>query len=390
MTGSPANSRGILTAVSEHSDLPAKTDDEISLRELYLILKRGFPLMALVTVLAVAGAVMWSVLTPDHYVAEATIVSRSQGEGGSTLGFDIRNTLDAATIERLAMNPITFDRALALLQGTANAPDDASELAVAAQVSTLSGSNTGTAITMALRMEHGNPDTAAAWANRWADAAVDRIRDARIRAIQPIVDETLRTLESSAALLESAERAYEKAVALDLTGLQQRLAAANARVDWLVSDLASLDRTLAGLRAEREATPAGNVGERSRLANDIARLEGERAEVSDTLASEEGILNELRANVAATDIQVRAATRKLDEAQAGYRLVADAQPLLELVRNVTPENTVVLDTARPPTAPAGVSVALVAAVAGVVAALASILFVFLREAVRDPASRTNL
>lgn len=367
------------------TDAP-RHDDEVSLRELYLILRRGLPLIIVVTVVSVVSAVLWN-LWSATYVAEATIVSYPQGEQVAAFGFDARNTLDSVTAEHIAMNGATLEDALGRLEGTPGAPESVRELGNAAEVETLSGNGVDRPLTMTLRMNHGSAETAAVWANAWADATVDRLRAARIDAVEPVLEEVRRSVTSSATLVQAAERVYEDALALDLPGLQQRLVAANARVDWLISDVAALDRRLSALYAERDALPAGNVSERNALARDITRAEAEHAQVTDTLATELEGLDALRGSVAEADAVVRTARRGLEEAQASYRLVAEAQPLLELARNVTPNGTRILNAARPPSAPSGASTTLVAALAAVVAALTSTLFVFLREAVRDPASR---
>ncbi len=384
--------RGMLAGVNETAPPATSLNDEVSLRELFLILKRGLGFVMLVTLASVAVAVAWSLLTPARYVAEATIVSSpnqitlQEGQEGVTLGFDVRSVVDAATFESLATSRATFEATLNELAGTPGAPERAEQLTSAASIASLAGSGGGTALTMALRMEHPDPDVAAAWANAWTLVTVERVRAALLDDLGPIFEQTTRALEERAATLRAAESSYEAVLARDLPGLQQRLAAANARVDWLVSDLATVDRTLAGLQAEAAALPAGPGEERTRLTRDVARVEGERSAVSVTLEAERAALDALRAEVAAADVAARTAQRTLEDAQEAYRLVANAQPVLELVSNLTPKNTRVLDAAQPPSTPSDVSLLLVAALAGVIGALTSVLLVFLREAVRDPAA----
>ena len=54
---------------------PHRYDDEISLRELYLILRRGLPLILIVTTIGALASFALVVLLPATYEAEATVVS---------------------------------------------------------------------------------------------------------------------------------------------------------------------------------------------------------------------------------------------------------------------------------------------------------------------------
>ncbi|HLR46932.1 MAG TPA: Wzz/FepE/Etk N-terminal domain-containing protein, partial [Deinococcales bacterium] len=81
--------------------------DEVSLRDLYLIFKRGFPLIVLVALVAGAAAFLYATLQPDKYEAQATVLvtatpeRQSDGAGSSIIQ---RTNVNYATYESIAFS----------------------------------------------------------------------------------------------------------------------------------------------------------------------------------------------------------------------------------------------------------------------------------------------
>ena len=362
-----------------HGAPPARPDDEVSLRELALILRRGLPLILVATVLAAAAALAWAWLAPETYEARATIVSSPNqvrlGEDVA-LNFDVRGAIDVATLRSIATSRGTYDDVRAALEADGvTPPATPQDLDAATSLEALTGAGGGDeALTVVLRVAHGDPDLAAAWAGAWADVTVERIRATLLDDLGPIYERTRAALQDRRAALDTAETAYREAAIRDLPGLERQLEAANARLGWLTTDLAQLERTVAGLRAD------GAQGD----PREIARLEGERDAVEATLATERDAIRTLRRDVADARLALDAAQRERDAAADAYARVRSLEPALALVSDLTPRNTRLLEAPRTPNEPVARSTVLVTVLAAVVAALLATLFVFLREAVRAP------
>ena len=424
-------------------------DDEISLRELYLILRSGLPTIMIVTAVAVAASLAFVLLRPAVYEAETTVVSspsRIQIEDTGALAFEPRNAVDFATFENLAVRRGTYEATLELLrrQGI-DAPRTVSELESATEVERLSeptnGADDPTPLTIVMRVRWQEPDLAAAYADAWATITVDAVRSSLQGTLQPIRERTVEEAEARRTTLSAAEEAYRAFETKDLPGQEERLRSSNARILTMEEDLRSLDRDIAGLRAREGALTAlteaqAPVGEldastldflvdSGRVRGDVAaslrvllasggnaassgpdlardatallartdlqavvvaladRAE-ERAFLATSLADLEEEVEALRRDVAALRVEGLTVQRRLDEARSAYQSVQSLEPGLAFVASLTPANTRVLDPADEPAEPVSSSWLLTTALAAVVAAMAATLFVFLREAVREP------
>ena len=118
---------------------------------------------------------------------------------------------------------------------------------------------------------------------------------------------------------------------------------------------------------------------------ELAGLLQEREQLRTLASLARDEIASLRETVARLRGQEARITRRLENARAAYDALQSIEPALAFVAELTPGNTRVLSTAQEPVSPTGTSLALVALVTAVVAALAATLFVFLREAVREPA-----
>ena len=422
---------------------PSRYDDEVSLRELYLILKRGLPTIVVVTVIAAVAAFSVMALRPSVYEAETTVVSAPttiEVQEQGALAFAPRSAIAFETYEDIATSRATFERALTLLrEAETETPPSFRELRAGATVQRLagpSGSNTSTPLTVVHRVAWDDPALAARYADAWAEATVEQVRSTLMADLEPTRVQTRRTIETLEAELQQAEAAFQAFATQDLEGARQRLATARTRAmqlderslaldldvarsadevaTWaetagsplrvplsdaaieLLVDLGHLDATTAA--RWRTVAPDGPIEptdvatlvaatEAQQRAVDLAGALAERAAVQDDIAATARSIEELQARVADLEAEERVVARRLDEATSAYASVRSIEPALAFVAELTPSNTRVLNRAQEPIAPSGVGPLLVAALAAVVAALAATLFVFLREAVRDPAAQ---
>jgi|GEM_PF-1256468 len=434
---------------------PVAHDDEVSLRELYLIVKRGLPLIVTVALVAAVVTFLAVILAPDRFESEATVVSapttvQVQGEG--TLAFEPRSAITFATYEDIAISRATFERTLASLRdGGAATPDGPRDLLAAATVERLTGpsnANDSTPLTVVHRISWSDAQLAARYADAWAEATVEQVRSTLLADLEPARVQTVEALEAREATLAEAEAAYRTFQAQDLPGIQQELRTVGERIAASEDGLTELDRTIAGLTAQREAllamngfatsgaagasaetldlladterldpavaaqlrllattpgddaTGGGAAGDSTRVDDAIALLRRadlhaitvelagalqEREQLRSALATSEARAETLRDRVAELRQEDARLSRRLSSASAAYQAVQAIEPALAFVANLTPGNTRVLNDAQEPTEPTGPSARLLALIAAVVAGLAATLFVFLREAVREPA-----
>ena len=266
---------------------PAAHDDEVSLRELYLIVKRGLPLIAIVAVVAAVVTYLAVILAPDRFESEATVVSapttvQVQGEG--TLAFEPRSAITFATYEDISTSRATFERTVsALREDGVAAPDGPRDLLAAATVEQLTGpsnASDSTPLTVVHRISWSDPQLAARYADAWADATVEQVRSTLLADLEPARLQTVEALEAREAALAEAEAAYRTFQAKDLPGIQQELRTVGQRISTSEDALTELDRTIASLTAQREALLAMNGFSSSGAA-------GASAETLDLLADTE-------------------------------------------------------------------------------------------------------
>ncbi|MFN2323870.1 MAG: GNVR domain-containing protein [Trueperaceae bacterium] len=329
-----------------------------------------------------------------------------------------RDLLAAATVERLT--------------GPANASDS-------------------TPLTVVHRISWSDPELAARYADAWADTTVEQVRATLLADLEPARAQTVEALEAREAALAEAEAAYRSFRAQDLPGIEQELRTIGRRIATSEDALSELDRSVAGLSARREALLAmsgvtasgaasgtaaasaetldlladtgrldpavaaqlrllatepgdGVAGDPSRADDAIALLARadlhaatvelagalqEREQLRSALATSETRAETLRDRVAGLRQEDARLSRRTESASAAFQAVQAIEPALAFVANLTPGNTRVLNSAQEPTEPTGPSARLLALIAAVVAGLAATLFVFLREAVREPADEAT-
>jgi uncharacterized protein involved in exopolysaccharide biosynthesis len=443
-------------------------DDEISLRELYLILVRGLPLILIVTVIAAAITAAVMLIQPSTYEANANVLTAPasvQSNAGGALTVRPLTSIDRPTYEAIADNVTVFDEIEATLtgQGYDLTAVEACDEPTLEQLSAENG------LTMTHKAACQDPELAAAFATTWAGVTVDRIRQTLFSNLENAQAETTRAVERQRERLDAAidaqatfanEGLASKRVELEVleTGLINRglrLADLDARIARSDASLAFLTRQLeandvavpsAALTvgvtpqdvANRDASPTVNTGseagtdgetpddaavlntpdaagETQRTAplqlnvtadgagdlqraaglvtaqsdwvREAQRLEGLRAERQQLASLQErdrARTTQLRADVnELTARQVRI-EREVSEAESAYQALAGLVPTLTFVSELTPGNTRVLAPAEIPEVPSGRSLILVTALAAVVTFMAMTLFVFLREAVKEP------
>lgn len=416
-------------------DAPAY-DDEISLRELYLILRRGLALILGVALVAGAAAFLYATVAPDQYEAEASVLSspstvrvRDQGtlqfEPGDAIGFD--------AYETIATSRAVFERTLQSLDDLPAQQNlgyrALANVADLERVASPTGDG-ATPLIVAHRIGWSDAEHAAAFTNAWTQATVEQVRETLLANLAPTQEDTAATVERRRGELDVLESEWESFQARDpraelrtrLEGLAERRAANDARRDRLerqMADargrLAALGRTPADVLDEASLqllrTRGNDVGvaavgvdpDEALQASEQWLLQSPNASTLADLAAADlaGALGELRATervaerfdaqgdtlrTRLAELERRGAEleRRVEQAREAYTSVAELQPLIDYVADLTPGNIRVINEAQPPEEAIGPRTLLITALTAVVAGMLATLFVFLREAVREP------
>lgn len=386
---------------------PPPASDEISLRELYLVLRRRAVWIVLAAVVAggVAAAVM--ALRPGVYLAEASaVVARTPVSVAGESGLQFRPELDV-TFE--TYSTLAFSRGV--LENVLDAVPEADlTLAQARSVLALerlagSANQSSALLAVAHRAEATDAEVAAALASRWATATIATVRALLTENLDSVEAITSRELIAARAALEEAETAlleYRVANELEadpqrLVSARQRYAALVARGDELGRTIGARDAELASLQARGDATATVILSDAPDVVLSVAgavwtleaRLAANRAELAQLAVQQASVdeeLTRLSAAVARFETTVAGLERAVLRADAEVASLAAIEPTVAYVAQLAPAGARVLSDAAVPAMPEGRSTLLVALLAAVVVGFAGVVVALLAEAVRDPAA----
>jgi uncharacterized protein involved in exopolysaccharide biosynthesis len=382
-------------------------NDEVSLRELYLIVRRNaLGIVAFVSLVAIVVAAV-VVTRPAVYRAEATTaVARAPITVEQEFGLAFRPELDV-TFE--AYHTLAFSRGV-LERVIAAVPDadlTLTEARAAFSLERLAGTLAEPSILLAVshQVMNGQAEQAAELATVWADATLETIRALLNENLEAIDRITSEELAAAGAALERAEEAFRAlheaqdglADPQRRTHLQVRLSELEWRGDEVTrlisgreAEAASLSERLGDggdelvvLSDAREValTVAGAVWA---IEAQLASLRAERDTIERQRAALQEELAALVPNVARFQIESQIRGRAVVQAERAFDTLADIGPTVAYAAQVAPTGARILSEAAVPTAPEGRRTGVMAALAAVVAAFAAIVFVLLREAVRAP------
>jgi len=301
-------------------------DDEISLRELYLILRRATPWIALSTLIVTLAAFLIQERQPESYEASATVTIgaspiRSNNAGSDTfLAFDLEGLVDARSYERIALSDPVIDELLtrvAPLDPNQDLTASRSWLRDALEVESADAPNNQLVMVHTARSE--NPERAAALANAWTETAIDEVRGTLLATFGGVASDTTTEISARRRALDQAERARETFLANDTL---PTLEAREARLTQERTDVAfQLD--------DIERSIASHTAERTTLLEQRATLEMQ-TDTSD--ATSDAYLAGLRLDeaLAVVTTQVTVATRDADTARSaleGFDLEHDLASL---------------------------------------------------------------
>ncbi len=398
--------------------------DEISLRELYLVLRRRAPWIVAAAVLAGVVAFAALSLRAPSYVAEATtIVARApiSVELGTGLSFRPEIDLTFDTYQTLAFSRSVLEAVLPFVPGS-----DVARLREALTLERVAGLATQPSSVLAVthRVRGRDPGQGAAAANAWAEATIANVRRLLLENLDAVEAITGDGLSRARAGLEAAEaelEAYREAAAFELLRLQVGISARGAggvetrvggtldlAIEALEEDLRK--NRIARQRIEAEIRTFGARAEEAGgelevvllaapmvtlpLAGAIASLEAQaHALVVEEQAIREELAQLIEARAAAGAAFVEASTvmARLERAVAASRTVVVSleaiEPSVAYVAQIAPSGARMLSESVVPSEPEPRRRGLVALLAVVVVAFAGMVLALLAEAVREPSPR---
>lgn len=253
------------------------TNNEVSLRDLYLVLRRGFPLIAGVVVLfAVLGLVYALLREPSYQSESVTIVTPStiDVQDANGISFAPRANVSFETYRALATSRSVVEQVLVQFPDLEMTIDSFLRSSSVDRLIGPSDQRPETLqivpLSVAHQVNYSNPETSAALSNAWAESTLSTIRESVLGTFNPVEQITNTQLQSLRAALGDAENALEAFRAqnnLSLLGernalLNSRVAQAELEVDTLERQLVVSQARVATLnnqiRDARAATPTSN------------------------------------------------------------------------------------------------------------------------------------
>lgn len=412
-------------------------NDEVSLRDLYLIFRQGFWLIVLVALIAGAGAFLFASLRPDVFEAEATVLvtptpeRRIDGAGSTIID---RTNVDYLTYSSLAFTEPVLNRTMR----EAGVPlDEYDRFRERLTVSNLAGTAASTSGQIIVRhtatAESG--EAAAELANIWAANTIQAVTGTMRAILEPIIinneqtvselGDGLRTLEDQ--WRELRDRDDTALLEAELNSFTARNAGASERLDSIQRDLAAnlarqaaLTEVLsaAGEVGQELDTDAGSVLallesrellspgaanelrafmqtggtdtqlvrlllglELQSLTGAAAALEAQRTTTEEQLAEYAASAAERRIAIATLAQERTELERQLRIAETLYTNSLDLEPTLRYVNEMLDTNVQMLDPAAAPQEPSSGGRLMITLIAAVVGGLLATVFVFLRAAV---------
>ncbi len=376
---------------------PHLRDDEVSLRELYLIFKRGLPWVVGAALLAGALAFALTLRHTPVFVASASVlvsplpVEGEPAEAVQRLSLERSGEVPFEVYRELARSEAVLSDALSRVK---DADTDMSAAALRAAGGLRRDTRPNQTGSDALVVTHiltlPDPERAAALADAWAQsavAAVHNLRSATLTEIEEATGAAALQLEETLQRAETQLRDFRVQNGGDLAaaraeGLTAELVEGEAELRALSRRIDASRARLETLRAQRQTNTPSRVSDVQR--EEIA-LSGLLAEQESLQAQLQDIEATLQTEPAAESGQRgRQLGRAVERARTAFQRVTDAQVRAAYLRDIIPSTAQLLDRASVPNAPVdapGASRIVLAALAG---ALLATLVIFLRAAITPP------
>lgn len=363
---------------------PASGDDTVSLRDIYLVLRAGLPLIVLVAFLCGGAAFLYKALQPATYTSTAVVQvvqPRVSAQPGASLDVNVSSVLTSGTYFAIAQSPAALD-ALATRLGL-----ESVEELPNIEVTAGPGPSSGDALTVSHRVtvpSGRGAEWAATVANAWAEETVEMARDLLVAPFTEAGGRLTADVAAREAAYQAASEAWADFLAVDereelrhrLESLVELDASRLERLGQMEAEASALRARIASLQQSGQPVAA--------LAADLAAVEAGAQHVRDELAASGSQADELRSRLGELERQAAELQRRVSTTSLAYFRAAPAAAELDLRRELAAGAVSVAIPAAAAPKPDPKSTAVTAVAAVVVGGLAATVFVFLRAAVREP------
>ena len=259
-----------MTREGSVSSAPEPRDDEVSLRDLYLVLLRGLPFVLLLTLVAGGVAYYLNAQRRPVYAAESTVLVTPppiQIEGDENLSFSPINEVSFQTYETLARSQLVLNDAAARVGGEI---DPAALLALGTLRQLIGPQRVGDVAPLAVihRVRNGNPERAARLADAWAQSTLAAVRESLFSSLRPVDEGTTREVARLQRNVREVETRVQAFAAEDngplleaeLEGLTRQLIDGRERQGELTRDIAAAEARVQALTDQLGGTVPNTDG----------------------------------------------------------------------------------------------------------------------------------
>ena len=269
------------------SPAPERRDDEVSLRDLYLVLLRGLPLVLLLALVSGGVSYYLNAQRRPVYAAESTVLVTPppiQIEGDEELSFSPINEVSFQTYETLARSQLVLNDAAARVRSAGDpegsASNDAGQVggevdpAVLASLGTLrqliGPQRVGDVAPLAVihRVRNGDPERAAQLADAWAQSTLAAVRESLFSSLRPVDEATTQEVRQLQRNVEAVEARVQEFAAEDngplleaeLEGLTRQLIDGRERQGELTREIAAAEARVQALQEQLGGTVPNTDG----------------------------------------------------------------------------------------------------------------------------------
>ncbi|HEX7022229.1 MAG TPA: Wzz/FepE/Etk N-terminal domain-containing protein [Trueperaceae bacterium] len=386
-------------------------NEEMSFRDLYLVLRRGMPLILSVAAIAGILAFVVSSLLPPVYQAESTtlVAPPPVRIQGGDLTFAPLVDVSFESYQTLAQSRPVLEATLKRVPGTGLSP---AELLGMSELEKLLGTdrqNQSVPLSVTHRVRAKDPALAAKLADAWAVSTLETVKSSLLDNLSPANEATGAEVERLRSQLREAEQAWSDFQARDnsallqtrLNQLNELIASAEAGYTLQgdaeaepgtdpggvlaglgLSNRINLPQEIAATRAALEALPRES-DRRAALAARLAGLQARSELLPQQLQNYRTTYKQVQQELAALTLERSQLERKLDEATEAYQQVIRLEPTISYITELAPTNARMLSRASVPVGPSGPRRLLNTALAVALGGMLALVFVFIREAVSE-------
>jgi len=264
----------------DHSDLNRNNpnrdgfdrSDEVSLRDLFLVLWRGLPLILGLALVAGGVAYLLNAQREPVFAAESTVLVTPppiQIPGDETLSFSPINEVSFQTYETLARSQMVLQDAVSRLPDANISPNQLLALGTLRQLIGPRNAEEAAPLSVIHRVRNADPERAARLADAWAQSTLEAVRESLFASLSPVDETTAREVARLQENVEEVETRVQAFAAQDngtlleaeLEGLTRQLTDGRERQGELTREVAATRARIRALQNQLSGPQGGTQGE---------------------------------------------------------------------------------------------------------------------------------